>query len=399
MKKITLALGLALTLGFVQVNAQNSKRVSAFNYMNYGELDNAQKAIDEASVHPDTKDDAKTWKYRGDIYTKIAETKEDKYKNLSANPLEEVVKSYGKVIELDVKKNYQTEAKQGLMRAAIQMQNKGIGDYNNKDYASALNNFEGSYNINKNYLAKIDTAVLFNAALSAEKSNNLPKAKSLYKDLIAVKYNGAKSYLYLAQVCNLDKDAAGAEQAIKEGRIAYPNDKALIIEELNIYLSTGKTAEAIANLKLAIEKDPKNEILYFNLGTLYDNMSSNKAGKTTDAEIKDYSSKAVENYKKAIEIKENYFDALFNLGAFFFNDAVKMNEVANAITDNKKYNTEMVKVDARFKESMPYFEKAKAVNTDDKASYKALLNSLKALYVRLGENEKYKAITEELKNY
>ena len=66
MKKITLVLGLALTLGFVQVNAQNAKRVSAYNYMNYGELDNAQRAIDEAAAHPDTKDEAKTWKYRGE---------------------------------------------------------------------------------------------------------------------------------------------------------------------------------------------------------------------------------------------------------------------------------------------------------------------------------------------
>ena len=98
-----------------------------------------------------------------------------------------------------------------------------------------------------------------------------------------------------------------------------------------------------------------------------------------------------------IEIKENYFDALFNLGAMYFNEGVQMNEKANAITDNKKYTAEMVKVDDKFKQAVPYFEKAKEVGTDDKGSYKALLSSLKQLYARTGDNDKYKAIMEEMK--
>src|SRR5688572_23312172 len=132
---------------FTIVQAQQSYVVSAFNYNKYGELDKAKEAIDIAAGHESTSGKSKTWYYRGIIYHNIFETKEDKYKNLSPNPLEEAVNSYKKAMELDTKKEYLVDLTGRMNVASIQFLNKGVESFNQNDYASALNSFEHAITI------------------------------------------------------------------------------------------------------------------------------------------------------------------------------------------------------------------------------------------------------------
>jgi tetratricopeptide (TPR) repeat protein len=159
-----------------------------------------------------------------------------------------------------------------------------------------------------------------------------------------------------------------------------------------------KTQEAIGNLNLAIEKDPQNAVLHYNLGTLYDNLANPKDPKSiTEKDYNEYFTKSTEAYNKAITLKPDYFDALYNIGAMYFNKAVKMQEAANAITDNKKYNEASAKADKVFAESLPFLEKAEQVNTDDKDTYRGLLETLKKLYMMMNQADKAKAVSEKLK--
>ena len=66
MKKIKLLLVIIVIAS--TVSAQNSAVNNAFNYLRKGKIANAKDAIDAASEHPDTKDLAKTWFYKGNIY-------------------------------------------------------------------------------------------------------------------------------------------------------------------------------------------------------------------------------------------------------------------------------------------------------------------------------------------
>src|SRR5687767_9112973 len=76
MKRIA-ALVISLSLGLVTLNAQKNERTDAYmsmsTYTKEGMKDadylmRAKTAIDKATVHAETKDDAKTWVYRGQIY-------------------------------------------------------------------------------------------------------------------------------------------------------------------------------------------------------------------------------------------------------------------------------------------------------------------------------------------
>jgi tetratricopeptide (TPR) repeat protein len=341
-----------------------------------------------SAEHADTKESAKMWYNRGRIYHYIGESKDAGCNALSTNAFEEAANSYMNCLKFDTKKSYDAEVKQRLGNASAQLINRGVADFTNKNYSGALTNFENSIRINKEAFGKTDTLAIFNAALAAEKAQNYTKAIDMYKNLIAIKYGGVKDgykpYFFLSNIYKTQNDNTNYIATIQEGRKAFPDDKNLILEELNYYLANGKDKEALVNLDVAIQKDNQNATLYFAQGSVYD-----KLGDTEKAEL---------GYKKALEIKPDYFDALYNLGALYYNNAVKMNDAANSITDNAKYQKEMARVDEEFKKSVPYLEKAEQVKTDDSATYKSLLATLQKLYLMTDQPAKANEMKERLKN-
>jgi tetratricopeptide (TPR) repeat protein len=154
----------------------------------------------------------------------------------------------------------------------------------------------------------------------------------------------------------------------------------LLTQETNIYLKAGKKEEALKNLNEAIEADPNNATFYFARGAIY-----NELGELD---------KAIEDYKKAIELDEKYFDAYYNLGALYFNQAAEYFNKIQTITDNTKYQEEKKKADEMFQKALPYLEKAHELNPTDKPT----MQSLKQLYVRTGNMDKYNEIKEKLQN-
>jgi len=89
------------------------------------------------------------------------------------------------------------------------------------------------------------------------------------------------------------------------------------------------------------------------------------------------SSKAIENYKKVLTIDAANYDALYNLGVFYFNEAVQLKgEVDNMnMTEYQQRGKEVEgRVCGRFKKAKPYFEKA--IQAKDEAEAKENLNTV-----------------------
>ena len=101
MKKLVLMS--ALLLAMVIASAQSGKRDlnNAYNHYSNGYLDKAQAAIERCLQAEDTKNEAKTWMYRGNIYLLIADSKDEVYKNLCDNAAEVAFESYEKALSLD----------------------------------------------------------------------------------------------------------------------------------------------------------------------------------------------------------------------------------------------------------------------------------------------------------
>jgi predicted aspartyl protease len=145
---------------------------------------------------------------------------------------------------------------------------------------------------------------------------------------------------------------------------------------LNYYLNTEKYDEAKNNLMLAIEKEPDNKQLHFSLGVVNEKLGN--------------AEEAVKAYENAIYIDPDYFDAVYNLGAFYYNYGVEMNNEANEIEDQKKYEKKRNEAKRFFFTSIPYLESAFLLDPSDKGCVQSLMQT----YALLNENKKY----QEAKN-
>lgn len=417
MKKISILL-LLITAPFIGFS-QSSKLVSAINYLkdfnknkDVESLEKAKQNIDLAAQHEDTKDDAKTQKTKGQIYLTIfennlrletekqasisdsAKRETIAYQNTPTAELDVASEAFDAAKKADKKGSYLLDVMNGEERIIWYYTNKGAHEYNAKDYAKSMELFEKAYEVG----GKEDTLLLFNIALTAELSKNFDKAKTAYSKMLTTKQGGSTTYSSLVNVQLEAKDTVGAMQVLKDGRAAYPSDINLLLTETDYYIKSNKSQEALANLNQAIAAKPADPILYFARGNMNDNLANPKdaEGKDVVEKPKGYEEKiklAEADYKKAIELNPEYFDALYNLGVLYYNHGVAITKVADKITDNAKYTAENAKANDEFKKAMPIIEKAAAIKPNDRSP----LYALKQIYTRLSLTDKLKTVNDKLK--
>ena len=128
------------------------------------------------------------------------------------------------------------------------------------------------------------------------------------------------------------------------------------------------------------------KILWFSFGSVLDNLGN--------------ADEAIEAYKKALEVKADYFDANYNLGALYFNQAVQGINAANdmwkprmtkAESDAQKQLEDDAK--ALFETAKPYLEAAHATDADDLET----MRSLRDIYARTGDDDKMLELTAKIK--
>jgi tetratricopeptide (TPR) repeat protein len=377
MKKSILTM-LIMAISIVMMG-QTNKRTSAFNYQRYGKLDLAKQEIDAAAQDEKTIMDAKTWFYRGNIYYDIAVSTDEKYKNLDPDPFGVAFQSYAKARELDTKGEFKSDIDKYTIAIGEGYYNKGVLDYNEQKYKDAALNFEKAFSISVT-VNRIDTSALINAAVSASLGNEIQMAKKYYTQLIEMGMQKPDIYASLSEIFKVEGDTALALQMVAKGRELYPEDFNLLIAETNIYLATNEKEKAMRDLEAALRIDNTNPSIFFAVGTIYDQMGDLP--------------KAIEAYLNAIKIKPDYFEANYNLGALYVNQAAEILDKANDLPLDAvaQYDLEKAKADQMLEKSLPYLEKANELMPEDVPT----MISLKEIYTRLGMTEKLGNINSKL---
>jgi len=388
--------------------AQNNNRTSAIMTFNdaakklqagneEGALKDLKEAagyIDKAKKHEKTMNDPKTMFYVGEIHTTLAGL-QMKMGDTEASmaSAEKGVEGYKRCLAIKNKNDYADKVTNKMKFVGNTALNSGVNLFNEKKYKEAYEMFTGA----RDAMAVIgitDTLAMYNMALSSERGEQYERAAKHYEECAAIGYRGASMYSFISYAYQKAEQPEKALAAIKTGREMYPDDNNLIISELNNFLREGKFEEAKDNLLLAIEKTPDNPVLYFSLGSVYDNLRSKKE---VDTEKQDMFDKAKAAYIKAISLDAEYFDANYNLGALYFNYGVEKNNNLPLDMPKKEYDKAKSDIDLIFKEAIPYLEKANELKPDDVNT----LNSLAQLYARTNQTEKYndaKAKIKELSN-
>lgn len=389
MKKtiVLLALMLAVSGAF----AQKGKVTSAQNLKDTGKLDKALETI-ESTIDPSNPKAEKsipwpkTWEVRGEIYQAIFASQDANIKALSDDPLTVALESYKKALELDEKNKFGKSIKIKLTLLTNDLTNQAVEAFQNEDYKKALASFEQILDVQSIDIIKadnpnaVDTVILFNTGLAAYNAEDYKKAVQYYGEAAKYGYNGARTYSLIANSYQQMGDTLGALESLQTGFEKYPEDNGVLTSLIQIYLDMDKTEDAMKYLTMAIEQDPKNATYYFAQGTLYEKLGDEE--------------NAIATYNKAIEVDATFFNAYYNLGALYYNKGVQQVEVANAVpaNDNAKYQEELKKADVWFEKALPYMEKCNEINPDDIMT----LESLKNLYYRMKEMDKYNAVLEKL---
>ncbi|WP_297092010.1 tetratricopeptide repeat protein [uncultured Draconibacterium sp.] len=389
MKKTIILLVLVISASVVF--AQKGKVTSAQNLKDTGKLDKALEAIEEAVDASNEKAEKsipwpKTWEVRGEIYQAVFASQDAKIKALSNDPLSVALESYKKALELDEKDKFSKSVKIKLTLLTNDLTNQAVEAFNDNDYELALKSFEQILDIQEIPVVKednpnaVDTVILFNSGLAAFNAKNFEKAVQYYGEAAKHGYNGARTYALISESYIQMQDTVNALKAVQEGFEKYPEDNGVLTNMIDLYMKMGQNEEALKYLEMAIQQDPNNVTYYFAKGALYEKFGEEE--------------NAVEAYKKATEVDPTFFNSYYNLGALYYNKGVKQIEVANAVpaNENEKYEAELKKADVWFEKSLPFMEKCRELNPDDEMT----LESLKNLYYRMKNMDKYNEILEKL---
>jgi tetratricopeptide (TPR) repeat protein len=385
MKKLFFAA--ILLLAGTTVFAQKGKVASALSYKDAGKLDKALETIKE-TLDPANEKAAKTinwtgaWQARGEIMEAIVLSKDENFKKLDPNPVEEAYKSYMKAIELD-EKGGNPGLKIKLLGFTNTLVNQAVEAYQANDYAKATDYFEKKLALDATPMFKadaaIDTAIMYNTGLAAMNAKQYQKAIKYFNDCAKYGYNGGSSYAQMISAYQQLGDTVKSVEVMKQALAKYPDDQSINVQLINYYIMSGQPNEAISYLDKAIEKEKDNSSFYLAKGVALD-----KLGRQDEA---------IEVYKQATVIKPDNADAYYNIGVIYFNRGVKQFDVANSVDtkDQVKYEAEKNKSDDEFRKAVPYLEKAVQYNPTD--TY--ISEQLKNLYYRLKMMDKFDAMNKK----
>ncbi|MCP4459877.1 MAG: hypothetical protein GY816_17920 [Cytophagales bacterium] len=350
-----------------------------------GKLDEAKAMIDNATEFEKTMNDGKTWYYRGLIYATIDTISNPEYNMLSDNAREVAIASFDKANELaEQDKGYYILVPSGLPVTMDQQIEgyyahyftKALDTYEKKDWATTSENFEMAWSIKKS-----DTVAITNAGYTAQAAGNNERAYSLLEKSVESGARSLNIYYNMIIILNEKKDFEGTLEVISNAKEIYPSDNSLNRYEVDALIKLDKVDEAIEQLKLAIEQEPNDPILYFSIAMLYED---------TDVDL------AIEYYEGALKADPNHYESNYNLAVARFNQAnvsyKEWTQLTTSAADKKKDKELKPIIEKGFAEALPYWEKVYELKAADQAT----LQTLMFLYSYLDNNDKADKMEEEL---
>ncbi|MDR1879151.1 MAG: tetratricopeptide repeat protein [Bacteroidales bacterium] len=359
---------------------------NAYNNYSNGYLDRAKAAIDKAILNDITKNEAKTWMYRGNIYLRLADANDNpksqdkEYKNLCSNCAEIAFEAYLKAFELDpnVEVAFQiAKPEQGLEYCATFLANDAIRLYEKQKYE------EASAMAEKAYKASKSDFVIYIAGITAEMAQKTDLAKTRFTEFVRKKSKmNIVPYVHLANIYKMENDTTRALNVFKTTETLFLSGDTINVDyavAYSIVLSwAGKSEEATGVMNKALEKDPTNHTLLNNYGSEL---------------IKEKRYEEAETYfKRALSLKPNDPITTYNLGNCYYNSFVEKRQSLDKIEDNALYEQEREKSQELLKQAQPYLEDAHKMDPKDRNT----LFMLRLVYAELGLNSELEIIKQKI---
>ena len=298
---------IALTLGFSAV-AQKKEIKTATKELAKGNYEKAGVALDAAEALLGSMDE----KYKSQYYLQRSI-----YYLKNGEPDFNTIQKSMEALELVTAPAQEKGVQNQTLNLKAHLVNKGSSLLQTDEYEASSGYFENAYK-----LSPIDTVYLFYAASTAVNAKLYDRSLVLYEELRSLGYTGieknyyatnketqveeafdskvlrdlsvkAKSHINpkdettkskfpeiiknIALIYVQNGDNEKALQAMAVARAEAPEDLNLLLTEANVYYSMGNNAKFKELLEVAIQKDPLNSELQYNLGVI--------AAETDDFEV------------------------------------------------------------------------------------------------------------------
>ncbi|WP_435132813.1 tetratricopeptide repeat protein [Formosa sp. A9] len=408
-KQVIVALALSASAFAIAQKKELKTAEKAIKSNNYAE---AKAALNQVEPMLSSIDD----KYKSQYYFLQAEAL---YANGAGSPddVNKAIESLGMVgddMNAEVK-----EFKQNMQNTYLI---KANNDFKDKKYAVAATEFEQLYNIMPQ-----DTTYLYYAAISAVSDQDYDTALKHYLKLDDLGYKGIETQYYATNIESGEEEimsknqrdlyvkakshsnpgqrtteskeaeitknialiyvsqgkSAEALEAVKKARKNDPENVDLILTEANLYLELEDTDKFKSLMEEAVKKQPNNENLYYNIGVI-------------SLKNKDFDA-ARNAFNKALALKPDYSDAVLNLSTTYIDEGnafiAEMNNLGTSAADNKRYDELRAKKTGLFNDGAKVLEDFIGKNAKpDPNVYQQLIN----IYNALGETDKAKVVQAKL---
>ncbi|MFM7722591.1 MAG: tetratricopeptide repeat protein [Bacteroidota bacterium] len=350
MKKLLLLGAFVISL---TTQAQKKEWTSAYNANRDGDFVSALKYMGEAAGYPEALTKEKHFRYYGEIYMNIA--LDSTYMAQYPNAYFEALANYTKALELS--KDYEREIKTSVERSRSIMEAKAIAAYNAKntclagDYYKKLQSSGAMFGVN-------DTLWYYYGGMCQQACGNFDDAIASYEKAGSLNFEIGYCYSQITTMLLSQSKKDEAIAKLQAARLKYPKNVDILRSEVNIYIDAKDYQKALNLLEELSKADPSNESIWFVLGVTYE-----KNEKWVEAE---------NAYSKALDVKSDYFDALYNLGVIWYNKGVSKSKECDGIRGDA-YQPCLVEKRAIFSKAAEYFERTRAIDATDDNLKKVLI--------------------------
>ncbi|WP_256005937.1 MULTISPECIES: tetratricopeptide repeat protein [Pedobacter] len=250
----------------------------------------------------------------------------------------------------------------------IRKQNKAAVAFSNNDFSTAYKMLKEV----SDFFPK-DTALAINTAIAAQNVQDYDNALVYYK---RAKENGVRNPLLFQNLARIYTSKFENELAIRtleDGLRMNPHDQGLTSNYINTLLDNERYATAIKVIESTLKADTKNKLLYFLYGYLHQN---NKNFSTAELA-----------YNRALELDENYFDALYQIGLAYIQSA---NEALKTSAADK--NQQFASLINRAEVSLL---QAHEINQNDRATVQLLMD----IYSRKNRLDRVQELKSKLEEF
>ena len=393
MKRVLFSMVLLMAVSFAFAQEKNVKEAKSIAGEVKPDFAKAEQLINEALTNPETKDNAATWDVAGYIQKRINEKEmENAYLRKPYDTLKvynSVLNMYNYYVKCDelaqipnekgkIKNKYRSANSKTILAERPNLINGGIQYFNLNKNEDALKYFAAYVDaatlpmMEKENLLEKDTIlpqVAYYATLAADRVGDKDAVMKYAQYALKDKENGQFAMQLLTDAYKAKGDTAKWVEKLQEGIVKFPENQYFFANLVDYYSSSNQNDKAMQFADDMLAKDPNNKLY------LYHNM-------------KDYE-KAIEFYKKTLDIDPAYAEACSNLGLVYLLQAQEYADKAPADINDPNYATAQAEIKKFYEAAKPYYEKARELKPDQKDLW---LQGLYRVYYNLNMGPEFEEI-------